>query len=125
MGDTFELNVNLQKRLTYPFIFSFLASWCIWNWEMVIWLVSHDSNGIENFFPSIWEYFQTRATWRLSLFAPSISAITYILVYPPIIKTGIVMFNSEVVRIRKERKLQVLDKEIEKFLAQKNKSQKR
>ena len=124
MGDTFELNVNLQRRLTYPFIFSFLASWCIWNWEMLIWLLSHDSNGIENFFSSIWEYIMTRATWRLSLFGPLISAITYTLVYPPIIKAGIVLFNSEVVRIRKEKNLQVLDKEIEKFLKQKNKSQK-
>ena len=66
----------------------------------------------------------TRATWRLSLFGPLISAITYTLVYPPIIKAGIVLFNSEVVRIRKEKNLQVLDKEIEKFLKQKNKSQK-
>ena len=92
---------------------------------MLIWLLSRDSTGIENFFPSVWENIKIRGTWRLSLFAPLISAIIYTRVYPPIIKAGITLFNYEVVRIRKERNLQILDKAIEKFLEQKNKSQKR
>ena len=124
MGNTFELNDDFQNRLTYPFIFSFLASWVFWNWGIVICLFSHDSKGIENFFPSVWQYIKTRTTWELSLFGPLISAITYTIVYPPLIKAAITLFNAEVVRIRKEVNLQVLNKEIEKFLEQKNKLQK-
>ena len=67
----------------------------------------------------------TRTTWEFSFFGPFDIRNNLYLVYPPLIKAGIALFNSEVVRIRKERNLQVLDKEIEKFLEQKNKSQKR
>ena len=124
-GDMFERNDNLKKRLSYPFIFSLVASWCIWNWEIGKWLLSHDSKEIENFFPSVWEYIKPRTTWQLLLLPPLISAIIYTLVCPPIIKAGITLFNSEVVRIKKARNLQVLDKEIKKYLKQKNSLQKR
>jgi hypothetical protein len=117
---TFEFNADFQKRITIPFIFSFILSWCIWNWEIVMWILSHDSKGIEKFFTAVWDYVRMRTIWRLpSLFGPLISAITYTLVLPTIVKTGITWFNSEVLRARKERNLRLLDNEIEKFLRRK------
>jgi uncharacterized protein (DUF2062 family) len=116
----FEFNADFQKRITIPFIFSFILSWCIWNWEVVMWVLSHDSKGIENFFTAVWDYVRMRTIWRLpSVFGPLISAITYTLVLPPIIKGGITWFNAEVLRARKEKTSRILDKEIEKFLRQK------
>jgi hypothetical protein len=113
----FGFNVGFQKRIAISFIFSFILSWCVWNSEIVVWLLSNDQKGIENFFPSVWEYMRTRTIWQFPLlFGPLISAITYTLVLPPIIKSGITLFNSEILRVRKKRNLQILDKEIEKFL---------
>jgi hypothetical protein len=64
---------------------------------------------------------EARTIWQLpSLFGPLISAITYTLVLPSLIKTGLTWLNSEVVRARKERNLRILDNEIEKFLRRKN-----
>lgn len=73
--------VALYDRATSPLFGSFLASWCIWNWE-IIWVlfsnipVMNKINFMDNHFSSFLEAF------GLLFLGPVLTSLAYLFVYP-------------------------------------------
>lgn len=89
-----EIRRELNERLSSPFFFSFIISWCVFNWKIIIGIFFYDlpelyCDGYNSYINLIYNnlHISTSICW------PAISAILYTFGYP-LIRNGIYVFNT-------------------------------
>jgi len=84
---------NIKDRLNNPIIFSFLLSWAVFNWQIVIALFWDTPFGVGRNNYSLIDYISANLNVTHSLLYPFLSAVVYTLVSPPI-KNIVVAFQN-------------------------------
>lgn len=91
-----EIRRELNERLSSPFFFSFIISWCVFNWKIIIGLLFYDLpelyfDGYNSYIDLIYNnlHISTSICW------PVASALLYTFVYP-LLRNGIYVFNTYV-----------------------------
>lgn len=99
---------SLKIRLNSPLIISFLLSWPIWNWQIVVGLLWYNSETLSkwtdcgNYFQLIQHY----ASVNESLLFPLLSAVGYTILYP-ILKWGISSLTAVFTTLEESNVLQI------------------
>lgn len=89
-----EFLSNIKERFTNPLIFSFLCSWVVFNWEILLSLLWYDSKQIEKEgCRSIYEFIGNQLAKPHTVSYPIFFAIIYTL-GSPIVRNLIQAFNS-------------------------------
>lgn len=74
---------NIKERFTNPLIFSFLCSWSVFNWEIVISLFRYDPNQIVNEGSrSLYQFISTKLDRPHSFCYPLLFAMSYTILSP-------------------------------------------
>jgi hypothetical protein len=84
---------NIKDRLNNPIIFSFILSWVVFNWRIVIALFWDKPFGEIHLNDSLIEYVATNLDVCRSLLYPFLSALVYTLLSPPV-KNLVVAFQN-------------------------------
>jgi hypothetical protein len=89
-----EILNNIKERFTNPFLFSFICSWLIFNWQIIVALLWYDTTQIEREgYPSIYAFIRAKSDIPYSVSYPLFFALGYTFAMP-IIKNLILAFNS-------------------------------
>jgi hypothetical protein len=105
-----EILDDIKLRLSSPFIFSFIISWCIWNWRIPLGLIWYDSTELEQHGSlSVFEFIKTHARGHKAFLWPFLSALAYTLVFPWL-NTVIKWYSDWVISMREKRSLELLGK---------------
>ena len=110
---------SIKERFTNPIVFSFICSWSILNWQIVLALLRHDNHQIEKTgCNSIFEFIQDKLSSCKSFWLPLGFAILYTLLMP-ILKNLIKVLYSRINKWGENWNLKILQGSaisIEKFL---------
>jgi predicted transcriptional regulator len=94
-----SLVAGVQERTTNPLTFSFIASWCLWNFKFLL-IITGDGTTAERIQRFEQLYPHTASTYLQHAFgAPLITALTYVFVYPYISELVISYSRTRQVRI--------------------------
>lgn len=102
---------SLKIRLNSPLIISFLLSWPIWNWQIVVGLLWYNAENLSkwsecnNYFQLIQHY----SSIEKSLFFPLASAVGYTIFYP-MLKWGISALTAVFSTLEESNVLQISKK---------------
>ncbi len=94
-----SLVAGVQERTTNPLTFSFIASWCLWNFKFFFILAGDGTtaerlNAVDALYPVAWSTYVGHAFG-----APLASALVYVFVYPSISAFVIESYRSKQVAI--------------------------
>lgn len=100
---------NLKERFSNPFIFSFVCSWLIFNWQITVGLIWYDPFQIEKAgYNSIFDLISQNLNFLNSFLFPFISAIIYTTLMP-IVKNLISALHSWTTKWGDNWNLKILD----------------
>lgn len=103
-----EFFKNLKDRLSNPLVFSFIISWLVSNWEIVVALVWHDNKQIENEgCRSVFEFISQKLNWLQSFIIPFSVALAYTFLMP-VIRVWINALYTKIDKWSEDWKLEIL-----------------
>lgn len=103
-----EFFKNLKDRLSNPLVFSFIISWLVSNWEIVVALVWHDNKQIENEgCRSVFEFISQKLNWIQSFIIPFLVALAYTFLMP-VIRVWINALYTKIDKWSEDWKLEIL-----------------
>jgi len=70
------MKANLYERATSPLAGAFIISWCVWNYQIIIYLISYESPQDKI------NFIQTCLSFKTSFLFPLLTATFFIFVYP-------------------------------------------
>ncbi len=94
-----SLVAGVQERTTNPLSFSFIASWCLWNFKLIFILTGDGTTAerltaVDALYPLTWSTYIGHA-----LGAPLVTALLYVFVYPSISAMVIESYRKKQVAI--------------------------
>lgn len=110
MEKVIEIYNNIKDRLSNPFVFSFICSWLVYNWEITIALIWYDKTQISaEGFKSIYEFIQYKLNTKF--LTPYIPPILFAFIYTliiPYFKHGISILNQLAYNWGKEKEIKII-----------------
>lgn len=84
---------GINDRLSSPLLFSFLLSWLVFNWQVVLALLWYNTETIAGEGYTLLEFVRENTNWQHSFWLPLLFAIVYTLA-APVVKNLINAFNA-------------------------------
>ena len=83
MDKASDIHQELKDRLASPLFFSFLISWCIINWKIIIGLIFYKNSELKmDGYISYIDFITQNLKASHTLFYPLFAAILYTFIYP-------------------------------------------
>lgn len=94
MDKVSDIYIELKDRLSSPIFFSFIISWCVINWRVIIGLLFYKSSDLKiDGYSSYIDLISTNYHWSNTIIIPLTSALLYTFFYP-IVRNCIYAFNT-------------------------------